>query len=584
MQPGRCLVVGLAAHINIFLPLFGLPIALIYAGLLLVPRECLVFVMASMSHKPVLDEESFTRLLAAAYVMQEHTDRMRANMPVSDFTEIVAQIVDCQHVIQTRKLELDPALELIVSRLQKVAGAIGAAISVREGDTVLYHAGSGSAATLVGESLPLDASAAAQCIKEGRTVKVPFAEADPQLDHALMRRLGAQSLLIAPVYHEGKVAAAIELFFSEARLLEESAVRACELMAGLAAEAMAQSAEEELKQELAAERASVLMALETLKPQLQRLVKEPVREANAPSASKTEAEVCRACGHNFAGNETYCGVCGASRATGRYPGTELQSKWATLWERQLLTGETQDHTPVFKRKPPVSPVPLDVESEDEFPTLTSNGPEFLDAEIHVPEESTGQEEDRDDLSSNAYKIVADGALFEESSTEAIEPETTSLVRRWTTTLGWPQGSRTQELVDRIRAIWSDRRGDVSLALATVVVLVAFVWGFWPNQDRNLNPSNSAMIAQTPGNKRASRPKAPQLTLWEKTLVTLGLAQAPAAPEYKGNPQAHVWVDLNTALYYCEGSELYGKTPKGKFTTQGEAQQDQFEAARRAPCE
>jgi hypothetical protein len=540
--------------------------------------------MASMSHKPVLDEESFTRLLAAAYVMQEHTDRMRANMPVSDFTEIVAQIVDCQHVIQTRQLELDPALELIVSRLQKVAGAIGAAIGAREGDTVIYRAGSGSAATLVGESLPLDASAAAHCIKEGRTVKVPFAEADPHLDHSLMRRLGAQSLLIAPVYHEGKVAAAIELFFSEARLLEESAVRACELMAGLAAEAMAQSAEEELKQELAAERASVLMALETLKPQLQRLVKEPEPEATGPSNSKAEVEVCRACGHTFAGNETYCGVCGASRATGRYPGTELQSKWATLWERQLLTGETQDHTPIFKRKPPESPVPLKIESDEEFP-LTTNIPELLDGETHVVDENVEEEHDTmgDDPPSNPCSIVADGALFEELSTESIEPNT-SLVRRLTTTLGWQQGSSTQGLVDRVRSIWSERRGDVSLALATIVVLVAFVWGFWPTQEKNASLARPATVAQNSGGKRSSRPKAPQLTAWEKMMVTLGLAQAPAPPEYKGNPQARVWVDLSTALYHCEGSDLYGKTPKGKFTTQSEAQADQFEAARRVPCE
>ena len=171
--------------------------------------------MSSMSHKPVLDEQAFTRLLAAAYVMQEHTDRMRANMPVSDFTEIVAQIVDCQHYIQSRKLELEPALELVASRLQKVAGGIGAAIGVREGDSIVYKAGSGTAATLVGTSLPLDASLSAQCIRSGKTSRIPFAEGDPQLDHNLVKSLGAQSLLISPVFHEGKVAAAIELFFSE---------------------------------------------------------------------------------------------------------------------------------------------------------------------------------------------------------------------------------------------------------------------------------------------------------------------------------------------------------------------------------
>ena len=68
------------------------------------------------------------------------------------------------------------------------------------------------------------------------------------------------------------------------------------------------------------------------------------------------------------------------------------------------------------------------------------------------------------------------------------------------------------------------------------------------------------------------------------LVSLGLAEAPPGPVYLGNPNVRVWVDLHTALYYCPGSELYGKTPGGKFTTQRDAQMDQFEPAARRNCE
>jgi hypothetical protein len=52
----------------------------------------------------------------------------------------------------------------------------------------------------------------------------------------------------------------------------------------------------------------------------------------------------------------------------------------------------------------------------------------------------------------------------------------------------------------------------------------------------------------------------------------------------GNPNVKVWVDLQTALYYCPGTDLYGTTPKGKYTNQGDAQQDSFEPAYRKPCE
>jgi hypothetical protein len=67
-------------------------------------------------------------------------------------------------------------------------------------------------------------------------------------------------------------------------------------------------------------------------------------------------------------------------------------------------------------------------------------------------------------------------------------------------------------------------------------------------------------------------------------VELGLAVPPPSPAYRGNPDTRVWEDERTALYYCPGSDLYGKTERGKFATQREAQQDQFEPTFRRPCD
>jgi hypothetical protein len=51
----------------------------------------------------------------------------------------------------------------------------------------------------------------------------------------------------------------------------------------------------------------------------------------------------------------------------------------------------------------------------------------------------------------------------------------------------------------------------------------------------------------------------------------------------GNPEVKVWADLHTALYYCPGSKQYGHTSKGKYFTQKEAQDSNFEPALRVPC-
>jgi hypothetical protein len=76
----------------------------------------------------------------------------------------------------------------------------------------------------------------------------------------------------------------------------------------------------------------------------------------------------------------------------------------------------------------------------------------------------------------------------------------------------------------------------------------------------------------------------RLTWFQSVLVELGLAEVPAhAPVLSGNPDVRVWVDVHTALYYCPGSDLYGKTPGGHFASQHDAQVDEFEPASRIAC-
>ena len=114
---------------------------------------------------------------------------------------------------------------------------------------------------------------------------------------------------------------------------------------------------------------------------------------------------------------------------------------------------------------------------------------------------------------------------------------------------------------------SSHRGNFCLAIAALLLLAAFAAPDW-------QPSQRVSQANV----------VPSLTFFERVLVGLGLAEPPAALIVTGNPNAVVWVDVHTALYYCQGSELYGKTPGGKVTTQRDAQLDQFEPAARKNCE
>ncbi len=127
---------------------------------------------------------------------------------------------------------------------------------------------------------------------------------------------------------------------------------------------------------------------------------------------------------------------------------------------------------------------------------------------------------------------------------------------------------SNEAADSIPRNWADlqvtlrfHRADLYLGLAVFVALLALLW------------------------PAASVPKRAALGPWQRALIHLGIAEAPAPVIHlQGDPGVQVWVDPHTALYYCPGSDAYGKTTDGRFSSQRDAQLDRFEPAARSVCE
>jgi ribosomal protein L40E len=105
------------------------------------------------------------------------------------------------------------------------------------------------------------------------------------------------------------------------------------------------------------------------------------------------------------------------------------------------------------------------------------------------------------------------------------------------------------------------RADVYLGAAVVVAVLAVLW------------------------PAARAPQRAALAPWQRALVSLGLAEAPAPTvRLQGDPGIEVWVDPHTALFYCPGEEQYGKTADGHFSGQRDAQMDRFEPAGGSACQ
>jgi hypothetical protein len=197
--------------------------------------------------------------------------------------------------------------------------------------------------------------------------------------------------------------------------------------------------------------------------------------------------------------------------------------------------------------------------------------------------------------SDADSIEADFGELQSPRLEVQVPPGETALAKSQADITWGSAAKARQDLEDLEALaasrttgamglfWNSRRGDFYLAVAVILIGVVIRWGIWSNNSVGATAGASPSAIPGASHRRKPAPDA-DLSMFDKLLVNLGLAEAPEQPEYKGNPDTRVWVDLRTALYYCPGSDLYGKTEKGRLTSQRSAQLDQFEPAYRKACD
>jgi GAF domain-containing protein len=574
--------------------------------------------------KPVLDEQTFARLLEAAYVLQEHHSELTLNLELradqlreqesaaqstseqsdtaaaepdanSDYSPTLAQIVETQRLIQVGHLDLANAMALVAKRVAQITKSSGASIGIVDGKRVRYQAGFGSSSLSCGTEVPMGKALCFSCFRTGQPFRCPDVNPEFLLDAEECQRRSIQSLIAVPVYHDGGIAGALELYFAETHAFGEPDVHTCQLMAGLVTEAFTRDSQGASKQSQAAERASMIEALEKLKPNLAALlesssVKDTTPGSIDPSAvAAAEPFVCRKCGHELVGEEQFCGKCGAPRISDSGP-PSMQRKVASLWRMQEANQQTvrtpangAGHQPLVSGSLKHRTL-QDYEEEHSGPNEDDILRRLTASQARPQIKKTGDPVGTVKQQAAEYGTESESPIEQENL--EIHATETGLTKT-DGALTWSSAAKARDFLEELAVaqnrsafgnFWNARRGDIYLAIAVILMAGVIRWGIWS--------SHSVSATGRTGAAGESRPRQvpdADLSVFDKLLISVGLAEAPDTPEYKGNPETQVWVDLHTALYYCPGTGLYGKTPKGKFTTQRDAQLDQFEPAYRKAC-
>lgn len=577
--------------------------------------------VSEAKNKPVQDEQALAKLLEAAYVLQEHNREMRLlqsrvdfrgntqetrtpnasaqnasslNRPATpplppDNTSTLAKIVETQHQIQVRQLDFGSALKLVAARVSEMTKAAGAAIAIIEEDRVRYCAVAGYSTPKRDSLVALDKSMLGPSLKTGAVFRCADTSTEALLDPDGCKSRGIQSLIAVPVYHDGGIAGGLEVYYASPNAFAEQEVHTCQLMAGLVAEALAREEEANWKKSLATERAAMLEALEKLQPNLAALVEKPLAK-NAPAEPQLAAvsHSCRKCGHQLTADEQFCGQCGSARA-GDYEPANTQSKVASLWHMQETqkkdapAGSVKSESPKATEKPEAPRPDLSIARslEQQIPEL------FESDDLEVAEKDEVLDKPAPVIEHENPRVEDEEARTEEISEGTSDNPKALTKAQVTHPAVWASAASARTFLEQLASskragtllkFWNRHRGDIYLCVAVILVLCVLRWGLWSD--------HSAKATASPTKATATQRKAAQdtgLSFFDRMLIQLGLAEAPDPPADRGNPATQVWVDLHTALYYCPGSDLYGKSPKGKFTTQREAQLDQFEPAYRKVC-
>src|SRR3984957_4490075 len=336
------------------------------------------------------------------------------------YTLTLAQIVETQQQILTRRLELENAMALVAQRAAEITKAAGSAIGIVEaqsdgnrtdakkldGKKLQYRAGSGLLTLARGSAVALEKALCFNCLRSGEVIRGADVNSDFLLDAEECRRRGIGSLIAVPIYRDSGIVGALELYFASANAFTEQDVHSCQLMAGLVTEALARDAGASSRKSMAAERATMLEALEKLRPNLAALMESPALKesaarstapaaptavtpmvtpatAGASAASRSSANLssanlsavnpslpnppavnlpanvpgavvpkkpvapaffCRRCGHELVGEEMFCGKCGSPR-TSEYQPPTMQSKVASLWQMQQASKQNAAPAP-----------------------------------------------------------------------------------------------------------------------------------------------------------------------------------------------------------------------------------------------
>ena len=106
-------------------------------------------------------------------------------------------------------------------------------VEIPDGDEMVYRSVAGSAESHLGVRLASEGSISGLCIATGNTLVVTDSDTDARVDAEACRRVGARSMVVVPLVHDGRTAGVLKIFSSVAGAVGADEARVLGLLANV---------------------------------------------------------------------------------------------------------------------------------------------------------------------------------------------------------------------------------------------------------------------------------------------------------------------------------------------------------------
>jgi len=152
------------------------------------------------------------------------------------------QIIETQRVINAAILDPDEVMRVVAERAQLLTCATAGVVELVEGDEMVYRAASGTAAESLGLRLDVGTSLSGMCVRMGETLQCEDTDADPRVDREACRRIGARSMVVAPLIHRGEAVGVLKVLSPAPAAFNADDIDTLELLAGFIATSLINAA------------------------------------------------------------------------------------------------------------------------------------------------------------------------------------------------------------------------------------------------------------------------------------------------------------------------------------------------------